>query len=480
MNKYFKPLDWEINDYIIHINEPSTIDLSPYLSYILSDYSEKEEYKSEKEDYKIDKDSLGYKPFYNVTPEGDNIEIPKPKKESKLSFSFSSKDDFKNTMLPIYENILLSKGLNPKFAKSLVAQDGLESAWGSRPSGDNNFGGIKGKGSIKKTREVINGEDVFINQEFKDFSSLEDYAEYKVNLLNGKRYKAFDGGLEDFSRRVSAGGYATDPKYKEVLDRVIRSVKNGGILKAQYGVLLDSYSDPNHYYDYENGEYDEQTGHWYSRNPVSGLELKNPNHPTHKISQYYDKKEGLKRFRNVYSDRYYTLEDWNSGRFMPGMEEVEYDLKPNPFDDRIGRYMTGHTKEDEYDRWIGYSDLIRRASEEFGVPEKIMIHLGSTESHFNHDAYNETTGASGIYQITPASLQWFKDKGHWREDLSEEENNIRAGAFLLRYFKNRYKDWEKALMGYKGIDKDIINNPSHPDYHSSQVENKIDYLLNYL
>ena len=305
---------------------------------------------SEKEDYKIDKQTLGYKPIYNITPEGDNIEIPKSKKDSKLSFSFSSKEDFKNTMLPIYENILLSKGLDPNFAKSLIAQDGLESDWGRKPSGDNNFGGIKGKGSVKKTREVINGEDVFINQEFKDFVSLEDYAEYKVNLLNGKRYKAFDGGLEDFSRRVSAGGYATDPKYKDVLDRVIRSVRNGGILKAQHGVLLDSYSDPNHYYDYINGEYDEETGHWYSRNPDTGLELKHPNHPTHKIGQYYDQKAGLDRFYNKYNNRYYTLEKWNPGRFMPGMEEADYDLMANPFDDRIGRYMKGHTKEDEYDR----------------------------------------------------------------------------------------------------------------------------------
>lgn len=165
----------------------------------------------------------------------DEIEIPKSKKESKLSFSFSSKDDFKNTMLPIYENILLSKGLDPKFAKSLVAQDGLESAWGSKPSGDNNFGGIKGKGNEMITREVINGKDVYIKDSFRNFASLEDYAAYKVNLLNGKRYKAFDGGLEDFSRRVSAGGYATDPRYKEVLDKVIRNVKNGGILNFKSG-----------------------------------------------------------------------------------------------------------------------------------------------------------------------------------------------------------------------------------------------------
>ena len=173
----------------------------------------------------------------------DDIEISKSKKESKLSFSFSSKDDFKNTMLPIYENVLLSKGLDPKFAKSLVAQDGLESAWGSKPSGDNNFGGIKGKGSEMITREVINGKDVYIKDSFRNFASLEDYAEHKVNLLNSKRYKAFDGGLEDFSRRVSAGGYATDPRYKEVLDKVIRNVRNGGSLKFQSGGQLQKDID---------------------------------------------------------------------------------------------------------------------------------------------------------------------------------------------------------------------------------------------
>ena len=173
-------------------------------------------YDSENEDSEIDINSLGYKPVYKNIWEG--VEINPSKKESVLSYTFQSKEDFKNTMIPIYTNILSEKGLNPLFAKSLVAQDGLESAWGSKPSGDNNFGGIKGKGRIKRTREVINGKDIYLDQEFRDFNSLEDYARYKVNLLNGKRYKAFDGELEDFSRRVSSGGYATDPRYKEILE----------------------------------------------------------------------------------------------------------------------------------------------------------------------------------------------------------------------------------------------------------------------
>ena len=197
---------------------------------------------SENEDYKIDFNSLGYKPVYNINPEG--IVLDDSKSDSTLSYTFSSKEDFKSIMLPIYEKVLSEKGINTIFAKSLVAQDGLESAWGSAPSGDNNFGGIKSRydkklqkyidpGTLLKTREVVDGEDEYPYQMFRNFVSLEDYARYKVNLLNGSRYRAFDGGLEDFSRRVSAGGYATDPRYKEVLDRVIRSVRRGGILRLQ-------------------------------------------------------------------------------------------------------------------------------------------------------------------------------------------------------------------------------------------------------
>ena len=199
-------------------------------------------YDSENEDSKIDINSLGYKPVYKNIWEG--VEINPSKKESVLSYTFQSKEDFKNAMIPIYTNILSEKGLNPLFAKSLVAQDGLESAWGSKPSGDNNFGGIKGKGRIKSTREVINGKDIYLEQEFRNFNSLEDYARYKVNLLNSKRYKAFDGELEDFSRRVSSGGYATDPRYKEILDKVIKSVKKGGrIEKASLGTIFPT-NDP--------------------------------------------------------------------------------------------------------------------------------------------------------------------------------------------------------------------------------------------
>lgn len=202
----------------------------------------------------------GYLPRFNTeereeprpqtvaSPIIDSIETseeePRAEKESKPTYttsanttssSFKSKNEFKATMLPIYERILSQMGLNTAYAKALVAQDELESAWGTKPSGKFNFGGIKGKGSVKRTREVINGKDVYINDSFRDFDSLEDYAKYKISLLNNNRYKAFTGDISGFADRVFRGGYATDPKYADTLKRVIASAKHGGILKFQAG-----------------------------------------------------------------------------------------------------------------------------------------------------------------------------------------------------------------------------------------------------
>ena len=194
----------------------------------------------------------GYKPKYTIKQDKEeavipvespieeirvfkNFEINKAKTNTK---KFESKEDFKDTMIPIYESLLIKRGLNPVFAKALVAQDGLESAWGSKPSGNFNFGGIKGKGSIKRTREVINGKDVYINDSFRDFNSLEDYANFKIDLLNSNRYNAFSGNISEFADRVQKGGYATDPNYSRTLNKVIATAKHGGTLKLQLGGVV--------------------------------------------------------------------------------------------------------------------------------------------------------------------------------------------------------------------------------------------------
>lgn len=152
--------------------------------------------------------------------------------------TFKNKEEFKRTMLPIYEKVLSKMGLDTAYAKMLVAQDGLESGWGRSAQGRFNYGNITLGSNKNRSYTLGNDKDKDgnpITQKFVNYDSLEDYAQAKVQLLNSSRYKAFNGPLQEFANRVYQGGYATAPNYVEALNRVIASAKNGGILKFQAG-----------------------------------------------------------------------------------------------------------------------------------------------------------------------------------------------------------------------------------------------------
>ena len=51
--------------------------------------------------------------------------------------------------------------------------------------------------------EDISFIGVYVNDSFRDFKDINDYANYHVSLLNNKRYQAFSGG--DFIDRVVLG-----------------------------------------------------------------------------------------------------------------------------------------------------------------------------------------------------------------------------------------------------------------------------------
>lgn len=151
-------------------------------------------------------------------------QLPMEEEKKVVPTKFTSNKDFITQMKPAFTEALTKRGLDPKYADYLVAQSAFESGWGKHQSGKFNFGGIKGKGTVRKTREVINGKDIYINDSFRDFNSVNDYADYHVGLLNNKRYNAFNS--EDFIGSVVKGGYATDPNYKSVLSKIYKQIVN--------------------------------------------------------------------------------------------------------------------------------------------------------------------------------------------------------------------------------------------------------------
>lgn len=143
--------------------------------------------------------------------------------------------EFVDKMRAVYKDVLMKKGIDTKYADVLTAQSALESAWGKSQSGKFNFSGIKadkddidkGLYTVCKTTEYENGVEKKIYDKFRDFKSLEDFAEYKVNFVNRDRYRAFDGdGINDYINRVVKGGYATAPNYGEILADTVKNIQS--------------------------------------------------------------------------------------------------------------------------------------------------------------------------------------------------------------------------------------------------------------
>lgn len=113
-----------------------------------------------------------------------------------------------------------------KYPELVAAQWALESAWGKSTSGKNNYFGIKGEGTKRKTQEVINGKTVTVTAGFIDFDDLGQCVQYLVDrwYKDFKQYKGVNNAasVDDAAKELVKQGYATDPNYAEKLLRLVK------------------------------------------------------------------------------------------------------------------------------------------------------------------------------------------------------------------------------------------------------------------
>ena len=115
------------------------------------------------------------------------------------------------------------------YPQLLAAQFALESAWGTALSAKNNFFGIKFTSSesatVSNTREVINGQSVYMDERFKNFDTPQDAVNHLVTqwYKDYKGYKGVNNAASAFAAadQLRAEGYATDPQYASSLKRLM-------------------------------------------------------------------------------------------------------------------------------------------------------------------------------------------------------------------------------------------------------------------
>ena len=116
-------------------------------------------------------------------------------------------------------------------ASVTVAQAILETGWGKHTIGEaRNLFGIRGRGPLgsvrARTREHIKGRDVFIEADFAKYESFEQsVTEHARFFLRNRRYARalqFKNDPDVFAREIHKAGYATDPRYADVLIKYMR------------------------------------------------------------------------------------------------------------------------------------------------------------------------------------------------------------------------------------------------------------------
>lgn len=141
----------------------------------------------------------------------------------------NNKKDFARTLNSTYRQVLKEHGLDPNYSYILTSSAAIESGWGKHISGDFNYGGVKAKsGTVQSTVDYVNGRYVRRNQTFRNFSSIKDYCNFVVNLLQNKRYNAFNTHSASsplaFWRHVLDAGYGGGDKAGK--DRYMNSVRS--------------------------------------------------------------------------------------------------------------------------------------------------------------------------------------------------------------------------------------------------------------
>ncbi|MBD9589938.1 flagellar assembly peptidoglycan hydrolase FlgJ [Pseudomonas sp. PDM03] len=151
--------------------------------------------------------------------------------------TFSSADQFVNTMLPMAKEAAERIGVDPRY---LVAQAALETGWGKSVmraqdgSSSHNLFGIKASSNWKGdsaraiTSEFRNGAMVKETAEFRSYGSYKDSFHDLVTLLQtNNRYqdvvKSADNP-EQFVRELQKAGYATDPDYASKISQIAKQM----------------------------------------------------------------------------------------------------------------------------------------------------------------------------------------------------------------------------------------------------------------
>jgi len=87
--------------------------------------------------------------------------------------------------------------------------------------------------------------------------------------------------------------------------------------------------------------------------------------------------------------------------------------------------------------------IIEAAAARFGVPLPIALAVAYVESRFNPEARNSRSGATGLFQLMPATAEALGVT-----DMTDSAQSANAGLRFLANLRKRWGSWSAALAAY--------------------------------
>lgn len=160
-------------------------------------------------------------------------------------------DEFVRVLTPIFKYSLEKNGFSTSQLQNLIRQAALESDYGMSPRGSQkyNLGGIKWENNPKSNTYKYKHTPYTDKEEYVDFDSLLDYADYKINLLN-ETYDALNAvDTADFIDRLHGKNkykksYSADVQsYRRNLNHMtsLDTAFNNYVSSMRYGGVFRTY-----------------------------------------------------------------------------------------------------------------------------------------------------------------------------------------------------------------------------------------------
>lgn len=229
------------------------------------------------------------------------------------------------------------------------------------------------------------------------------------------------------------------------------------------GPLRDEYDNPEQYYDYNTAEeagdmYDEKSKHWASRDPRTGMILKNPKHPTFTLAIREDQSSGYTPFIDSSTGRYFTL------------RPEEYATAPNKFTLRRVNKFDGNSTETqalELQNPISYFNLEKHLEEPYN--KIIPPLLPRKEIHPFRKPKGKSPNIKEFVDILyPIAERVLEDSGYNRD---ASENIVRQAALESAYGTN-----PRGAQGYNWGGIKNLNKEANSKYKSTLYRDGFEYL----